>query len=253
MTQVENVDEPELGASAGYARVAANEALIVHQIVQALPGVKIGQWEGGSTASEDAWRAAYDSAAAATGLPGISYVVADTSWNSPQTTSPASYTAWLQSVAQDAVSHGLGLKVLVGGVNTDVTATQWTAQVEQHAADLSKIKGIGSPILLVQSWQAGQPAALLPVDEPDTAGNAATEIAATYPLYGKGLITSTAIVGIAKSEVVNGAAGKATSLGSMVRQSPISAQGSFAIVVSDQTGLLHAPVTGGGERDIAQS
>ncbi|MBN8903218.1 MAG: hypothetical protein J0H57_19485, partial [Rhodospirillales bacterium] len=143
ITAVENDDEVEpfiAGTAISLAQRAGYQAAIVAQIVRAYPDVKIGQWETLAPLDQAlAWWNAYGAAAAAAGLPGISYVVADTPWNAPWLLSQREWQDWQRGLADLAQGHGVALTVLLDGISADTSAAQWSAQAEQHAAMLGAL------------------------------------------------------------------------------------------------------------------
>jgi hypothetical protein len=250
---VENDDEVAVATpdtEANYSAVAQYMTAIVAQIVKYYPNVQIGQWEGGSTATATAnWWAAYDTAARAVGLPTISYAVADTSWNAPWVTPPASWQSWMTNLSNLVQFNSMRLEVLLDGIKTDASNQQWTAQSEQHAAMLGELSGITVNALLVKSWSLAYPDSVLPINTPTTIGNDATEIAATYPLYQSCSITAKGPVTLTMPPQLVVQTGAAGSLGSVSlgwTAADVAAGAKLAVVVIDETGLLLATTTAGG-------
>jgi len=225
-------------------------AAIVKQIVHYYPTVRIGQWEGqASLAVTSAWWADYNLAAKIAGLPVISYAVADTSWNAPWVTSPASWQTWLRGLSALVQSNGMQLKVLLDGINTDASDQQWTAQSEQHAAMLASLSGVTVNTLLVRTWQHALPDAILPINQPTTVGNDAAEIAAIYPLYQTGNITAqgAATLTTLPQVIVTTASTTAIQPPSLdLAAADIAVGARVAVVLIDETGFLSAAAQGTG-------
>jgi hypothetical protein len=251
ITGVENDDEVELSASpTNFASVAQYMVGIVQQITKYYPGVQIGQWEGGSPATAtEAWWTAYNSAAKAAGLPLISYAVADTSWNAPWVTSSSDWQGWLTALSNLAKQSGVQLEVLLDGIKTDASDSQWTAQSEQHGAMLATLGGVSADVILIRSWQTNYPQAVLPVNSPTTLGNDVIAIAATYPLYKGGLITAQGAISLSAPSQVIARLGSGTAIGpvSMNSYSSGSIAGArVAAVLLTETGVLTAATSGTG-------
>ena len=252
ITAVENDDEVEVSSpfKDDLAASAQNMAAIVKQIVQYYPTVSIGQWEGqASLAVTSDWWADYNLAAKVAGLPSISYVVADTSWNAPWVTSPASWQTWLTGLSALVQSNGMQLKVLLDGINTDASDQQWTAQSEQHAAMLAALSGVTVNTLLVRTWQHALPDAILPINQPTTIGNDAAEIAAIYPLYQTHSITAQAAATLTAVPQVIVTTASTTAIQSpslVLGAADIAVGAHVAVVLIDETGLLSAAAQGSG-------
>jgi hypothetical protein len=236
---------------ADLTRYAADEVAIVAQIAHAYPTVQIGTWVGGGPISiTTAWWGAYDKAAAAAKLPGITYAVADTSWNAPWVTTPANWQGWLVALSHQVQLNNMSLTVLLDG-GQGGTNELWTAQSEQHAEMLATLAAQGSVTvntLLVRSWGFTHPDGVIPVNEPTTIGNAAAEIAATYALYQNGTITAKYAASIAAVPQM------IVTMNTPIRVSPVSvtwtmaesADARIAVVLIDQTGALSATAMGKG-------
>ncbi len=232
-----------------FASYAKNEMAIVKQIVRYYPAVKIGEWEGGAptTAIAD-WWSAYDGVAHAAGLPRISYVVADTSWNAPWITPPSAYQTWLVNLSQLVQANGMQLTVLLDGGRAS-TPHLWTAQSEQHAAMLARLGGVTADTLLIRTWGSAYPDAVLPINEPTTIGNDAAEIAATYPLYRDGAITvenTIAVTSVPQMIVTTNTAAAVGSVSLTWTATDVAAGARLAVVITDQTGELSAQRSGSG-------
>ena len=242
------LDYPSPGVIASFPSLAANAVLIVRQIVTHYPNVKIGQWVGGGpTNTAAAWWNAYDAAASAAGLPNISYAVADTSWNAPWVTPPATWQATLTSLSALVQADGMSLNVLLDGIPTDGSGQQWTAQSEQHAAMLAAMADVKVAALRIESWSPAYPTATLPVNKPTTMGNDAAEIGAIYPLYQAGSITAAGPIAITASSqqiVTENAVVPIDGL-SLGWSAPDAAGSTWAaIVIIDNTGQLSATASG---------
>ena len=252
ITAVENDDEVEVFSpfKDNLAASAQNMATIVKQIVRDYPTVRIGQWEGqASLAVTSAWWADYNGAAKLAGLPRLSYAVADTSWNAPWQTSPASWQTWLTGLSTLVQSNGMQLKVLLDGTNTDASGQQWTAQSEQHAAMLASLQGVTVNTLLVRTWQHALPSAILPINQPTTIGNDAAEIAAIYHLYQTGSITAQGAATLSALPQVIVTTASTTAIESPafgLGAADIAAGARLAVVLIDETGLLSATAQGAG-------
>jgi Ca2+-binding RTX toxin-like protein len=252
VTAVENDSEVEVSSpfKDDLAASAQNMAAIVKQIVQYYPTVSIGQWEGqASLAVTSDWWSDYNLAAKVAGLPSLSYVVADTSWNAPWVTSPTSWQSWLTGLSALVQSNGMQLKVLLDGINTDASDQQWTAQSEQHAAMLAALSGVTVNTLLIRTWQHALPDAILPINQPTTIGNDAAEIAALYPLYQTHSITAQAAAALTAlpQVIVTSASTTAIQSPSLVLGAADIAVGArVAVVLIDETGLLSAAAQGSG-------
>ena len=251
ITAVENNDEVEptvAGTSVSMSQRAAYEVAIVSQIVAYYPGVSIGQWETSVPLTETAtWWDTYDAAAAAAGLPGISYLVADTPWNAPWMLSQPTWQAWQLGLSQLATSRGVGLTVLLDGTPSGTSSLQWAAQVEQHAAMLAGVPGMNVSTLLVQSWGGAYPTSVLPVNQAGTSANAAAVVAALYPLYAAGAITGQGtLLAAAPGQLVVQAGSTAPAFGIALDlgNSGAAAGGRYAIVIMSGTGLLYAQPAG---------
>ena len=252
ITAVENDDEVEVTSpfNENLAASAQNMAAIVKQIVHYYPTVGIGQWEGqASLAVTGAWWADYNLAAKLAGLPVISYAVADTSWNAPWVTAPASWQTWLRGLSALVQSNGMQLKVLLDGINTDASDQQWTAQSEQHAAMLASLSGVAVNTLLVRTWQHALPDAILPINQPTTVGNDAAEIAAIYPFYQTDDITAQGAATLTALPQVVVTTGSTTAIQSPtldLAAADIAVGARVAVVLIDETGLLSAAAQGTG-------
>lgn len=188
---IENDNEPEVQApSSTFAQRAQWTARIVQQYTTLFPNLTFGNWVGGDLNAATAWWKAYNEVAASLGLPKLSYAVADIGWNTPWLQSPALWKNWLSALADRLNENDMSLKVLTDGINTNVTPEQWTAQAEQHMAMLGGVQGLRIDTILVRTWQANQPTAVGPVNDPASLGGAAAAISAMYPLYQGGLITA---------------------------------------------------------------
>jgi hypothetical protein len=192
---------------------------------------------------------AYNTAASAAGLPGISYLVADTSWDAPWVTPPASWEGWLTSISQICQLDGLALNVLIGAANTETTNEQWTAQSEQHAEMLASL-GIPINALLIRSWNPAYPTNALPINQPTSIANDAIEIAATYPLYGAGDITAQGSIVATFAPQLIVTANSLSSVGVGVSltwtASDVASDAKVAVVILDDTGELTANASGSG-------
>ncbi len=229
-----------------FGSIAANEVAIVNQIVADYPNVQIGQWVGGGpTATAADWWNTYNAAARAAGLPAISYVVADTSWNAPWVTPTATWQTTLRDLSTTAQAEGIKLDVLVDGIPTDASGSQWTAQSEQHAAMLAAMADINVNALRIESWSPIYPDAALPVNQPTTIANDAAEIAATYSLYQAGLITATGDVGlVAPPQLITGLDTASPEIGVSLSWSATDSSSQMAVVIVDATGQLSAQAMG---------
>jgi hypothetical protein len=251
VVRVENVDEPEnmTTSPSGLSQLAEYTTNIVSQVTNYFPDVQIGQWVGGSPTVASSFWSTYNSMAAKLGLPGFSYVVADTSWNAPWVTSPASWQSWLQEVSAQAQNLGMSLTALVDGTNTDTTAAEWTAQSEQHAAMLAETPGVNVNTILVRSWTANEPNAVLPLNQPSTMGNDALMISSTFTLYQQNLITATGTCNVnANGQVIVGV-GQQSSIGPVTLDldaSDLASGARVAVVITADTALFSAEVVGNG-------
>ncbi|OJW24933.1 MAG: hypothetical protein BGO51_12725, partial [Rhodospirillales bacterium 69-11] len=251
ITAVENDDEVEpfiAGTAISLAQRAGYQAAIVAQIVRAYPDVKIGQWETLAPLDQAlAWWNAYGAAAAAAGLPGISYVVADTPWNAPWLLSQREWQDWQRGLADLAQGHGVALTVLLDGISADTSAAQWSAQAEQHAAMLGALD-LPVSTLLIRSWCGSFPTSVLPANQPGTIANTAAEIAALYPAYAAGRITGSGTVRVAVATQVRLAVGVAqtqTGISLDWGTAPGQPDGRYAVVIVAGTGLLTVRAAGG--------
>lgn len=188
---IENDNEPEVIApTSTYEQRAQWTVRIVEQYAKLFPNITFGNWVGGDLNKAAAWWSAYNAAAEAAGLPKLSYVVADTSWNTPWLQTPALWKSWLHDLAERLDQNEMSLKVLTDGINTNLTPEHWTSQAEQHMAMLASVQGLKVDTILVRTWQANQPTAIGPVNDSASLGGAANAIMAMYPLYQAGLITA---------------------------------------------------------------
>ncbi|MBN8872532.1 MAG: hypothetical protein J0H67_06830 [Rhodospirillales bacterium] len=250
ITAVENNDEVEpfiAGTTISLAQRAAYETAIVAQIVRAYPNVQIGQWvtEAPLDQTLDWWNT-YGAAAAAAGLPGISYVIADTPWNAPWIHSQDEWQEWQRGLAELAQGQGVALTVLVDGISADTSAAQWAAQAEQHAAMLAALD-LPVATLLVRSWCGNFPSSVLPANQPGTIANTAAEIAALYSDYAAGRITGTGAVRVALATQARLAVGvPQTQTGIRLDWADaLQPDGRYAVVVVAGTSLLTARAAGG--------
>jgi len=251
ITAVENDDEDAVSVPdtpANVAAVAENMVSIVKRIAADYPTVQIGQWEGGNPLSATAdFLTGYDTAADAAGLPSISFVVADTSWNTPWVTSPSSWQTWLVGLSNLIQSDHMQLEVCLDGIDTDASDLQWTAQTEQHAAMLSALS-LPVSTLLIRTW-GEYPNNVLPVNEPTTIGNEAAEIAATYSLYQSEDITVQGPVTISAPSQAIVILGSTTAMSLVSLQwatADVTAGTRVALVLMDGTGDLSASCVLGG-------
>ena len=240
------LDNSSPSATQNFGSIAANEVAIVNQIVADYPDVQIGQWVGGGpTATAAEWWNAYNAAARIAGLPAISYVVADTSWNAPWVTSTATWQTTLQDLSATAHADGMKLDVLVDGIPTDASGSQWTAQSEQHAAMLAAMADIEVNALRIESWSPIYPDAALPVNQPTTIANDAAEIAATYSLYQAGCITTTGDIGVAAPpQLITQQDTASPIIGVSLGWSAANSSSQVAVVIMDATGQLSAQAFG---------
>ncbi|MDR3535636.1 MAG: DUF4214 domain-containing protein [Acetobacteraceae bacterium] len=249
ITGVENDDEVEpaiAGTAVSYATRAAYEVNIVAQITAYYPTVQIGQWETAAPLDQtQAWWNAYDAAAAAAHLPGISYVIADTPWNAPWMYSQASWQAWQVGLSQMATSDNVSLTVLLDGIQAATSDFQWTAQAEQHAAMLAELPGMNVSTVLVRTWQRAYPDAVLPVNQPTTLANTAAEIAAVYPLYAGQAITATGTVSISAPPQVIVSRDINHPVGPVSLDWSGGSSDRVAVVIMDLTGQLSTQQVGG--------
>jgi plastocyanin len=251
ITAVEDIDEETESVAdtpSNWETLATEAVNVVKQIAAYYPSVQIGWWEAGNAfaAMANQWNA-YDQAASAAGVPTISYIVADTAWNTPWV---QSYQGWLLQLSQTVSADNMKLDVLIDGTNSSGSDLQWTAQSEQHAEMLASLPGMTVNALIVKSWNAAYPNAVLPVDEPTTVGNDAAEIAATYPLYQAGAITAQNPVLIdAPSQVVT-TINQVTPVGATASlvwgQSDLATNASVGVVIIDETGIISAAQSGVG-------
>lgn len=251
ITAVEDIEEETESVAdtpSNWTTLGTEAVGVVQQIAAYYPSVQIGWWEAGSAfaAMANQWNA-YDQAASAAGVPTISYIVADTAWNAPWV---QSYQGWLLQLSQTVSAANMKLDVLIDGTNSSGSDLQWTAQSEQHAEMLASLPGMTVNALIVKSWNAAYPNAVLPVDEPTTVGNDAAEIAATYPLYQAGAITAQGPILIdAPSQVVT-TINQPTPMGATASlvwgQSDLATNASVAVVIIDETGILSAAQSGAG-------
>ena len=242
---VENDNELDYSPSSfiqNFGSIAADEVAIVKQIIAYYPDVQIGQWVGGgpiATAAE--WWDTYDTAAKAAGLPPISYVVADTSWDAPWVTSAATWETTLQNLSTAAKADGMKLDVLLDGISTDASGSEWTAQSEQHAAMLAAVSNLDVNALRIESWTPVYPDAVLPINQPNTIGNDAAEIAATYPLYQAGDITAAGNISVSAPPQIITRQDNASHINGVsliwdtAKPQPAS---QAAVVIMDETGQL---------------
>jgi len=249
ITQVEGDDEIEFEHPiASFGTVAADEAAVVKHILQYFPNIKIGQWEGvGPTSTTQAWLSAYDSAAQAAGLPQISYLVEDTTWNAPWEVPPTVNSSWELALSTLAAQDHLSLTVLLDGTGTDTSSEQLVAQSEQDAATLGENTGAQVNTLRIQTWWP-YPESVLPNNSPSTMSNDAEMVAATFPLYQGGLITAQDPISITAPPQAVVTLGTAVGVGSVSLNWAINdiAKGeTAAVVITDESGLLSCTASGG--------
>lgn len=87
ITAVEDVNEETLSVQdtpSNWATLATEAVAVVKEIAAYYPSVQIGWWETANSfaAMANQWNA-YDQAALTAGVPTISYIIADTAWNTP--------------------------------------------------------------------------------------------------------------------------------------------------------------------------
>ena len=226
-----------------FTSIAAHEAAAVKQIVSYYPDVQIGQWVGGGPiANATEWWNAYDAAAKAAGLPPISYVVADMSWNAPWVTSTVTWETTLHNLSTAAQADGMQLNVLLDGITTDASGSEWTAQSEQHAAMLAAVSNIDVNALRIESWTPVYPDAVLPINQPNTVGNDAAEIAAAYPLYQAGDITATGNISVsAPPQIIikQNYESQISDVSLMWTSAKQQLTSKVAVVIIDETGILN--------------
>jgi len=249
ITQVEGDDEIEFEHPiASFGTVAADEAAVVKHILQYFPDVTIGQWEGvGPTSTTQAWLTAYDSAAQSEGLPQISYLVEDTTWNAPWEVPPTVNQSWELALSTLAAQDHLSLTVLLDGTGTDTSSEQLVAQSEQDAATLGENAGAQVNTLRIQTWWP-YPESVLPNNSPSTMSNDAEMVSATFSLYQEGLITAQDPISITAPPQAVVAVGTAAGIGSVSLNWAINdvAKGdTAAVVITDETGLLSCTASGG--------
>lgn len=250
IVRVEDDDEPEVTqTSTQLTQTADYVSNTVAQIAKYYPDVQIGQWIGGSPTVAASFWATYNSLAVKLGLPQFSYVVADTGWNAPWVESPAAWQSWLQQVSSQVQGLGMKLTVLVDGTNTDTTAAEWTAQSEQHLAMLAQMPGVVVNTILVRSWQAGQPNAVLPLNQPTTIGNDALMISSTYSLYEQNMITASGVCQVSADGQVIVGLNQASSIGDLtikLAATDLAANAKVAVVITADTAVFNTNGSGSG-------
>ena len=165
-------DVNEIGACqpsflfAPYARIEANAVkTLIQDYAQSAyrlsaANLTVGDMECEGAASVDTisqWWQAYNTAAAAAGVPSFSFVTADTGLFAPWIAAHTQ-TVWqnfLASLSQKATSNGMALNVIVQGVATDLSGSQIVQEAEQNAINIAKLQSSGSlniNALTIKSW-----------------------------------------------------------------------------------------------------
>ncbi len=268
ISAIDNVDEMSFQSNlsltpADFSLQAQNEVGSVKTLIADyarldptydMGGLKVGDMEGGGVENLPditAWWQAYDSAAEIAGLPNISFVIADISWDCPWISSVTTsvWQNWLSGLSTIGASKGIALYADLQGMLTTPSGSQYVSQVEQKAIMLAA-SGIGFDSVMVNTWQP-TPGPVTGVNSADSIANAAVEVAAILPLYQAGDITfqGTATIESSAQNIIT--TGLASSLGSFTLKANVSNDPSsrIGVVLVDQTGTLTATQVGSGTVD----
>jgi hypothetical protein len=260
---VEEIGSPQ--SSASIATTASIEVNAIRTLIQDYTGssytlnagnLAVGDMEGGgasSMAAISAWWSAYDTAAAAAGLPGFSYVTADTGWFAPwiDQLSVPTWQGFLEALSTLAASDSMALNVVVQGAMTDTSAAQFIQQAEQNGVALALLQAAGSvdvSNILLRSWDV-LPIGVGEVSTPDSTVNAAAELQAVDPLYLKGSITAQGSVTFQAPAQVVLNTGTVKAIGPLSIQwnaADLQAGSRLGVVLIDQSGTLTATQSGAG-------
>ena len=266
ITSVEDVGE--IGSSqpsSSFATDAGIEVNAVQTLIQDYAGssyaltagnLAVGDMEGGgasSMADISAWWSAYDTAAAAAGLPGFSYVTADTSWFAPwiDQLSLPNWQGYLEALSTVTAADGMALNVVVQGAVADTSGTQFVAQAEQNGIALAQLQAAGSvdvSNILVRTWDM-LPVGTGEISTPDSTVNEAAELEAVDPLYLTGSITAEGSVTVQAPAQLVLNTGTVRAIGPLSIQwnaADLQAGNRLGVVIIDQTGTLTATQSGAG-------
>ena len=232
------------GTLSDLAQQAASSVAMVQSV---FPDVIVGQEDTSAVPAS-----AYSTFAADfqqdSGTP-ISFVNIDVNWSSA--TTPAATAALdknLENIAQSVRGFGAQFGIVDDGTE-NYTSLQWVESAERNMAMVEADPLLRPDISLVDSWMP-QPTQLLPESEADTLTHVALEEVEIAPLYTNGTLTGGQGVTAATTfpPIMEGVAGFSVTMPGIV----IGAQGAnaastvFAVLLTDQTGLLSAQVKGAG-------
>ena len=261
-------DVQEIGCSqplSSFANFASIEANAVRTLIEDYAGssytmtgsnLAVGDMEGGDVSTIttiSAWWDAYNAAATADGVAKFSYVTADTGWFAPWI-GGCSIPVWqgfLQTLSNAAVSHSMGLNVVVQGAEmSSASPSQFVLQAEQNTADLAMLQATGSVRISsveVLSWSQ-LPVGVGMITSPTSAPNEAAEIEATYPLYATGSITAQGSVTLRAPGQLLLTVDTSQPVDLTVEwdEKDILAAARIGVVIIDQTGILNATRHGSG-------
>ena len=243
-----NDPHAEKAPVATLAQQAAASVAIVQSV---FPDVQVGQIDTAAVSASDYATFAADFQQDS-GTP-LSFVTLDVNWNAAQT--PSAQTALvsnLESIAQSVHGAGAQFGIVDDGLQGR-TSLNWVQSAEQHMAMMEADPLIRPDISLVQSW-VPQPVHLLGEGAPDTLTHAALETAEIAPLYangtlvgGKGVTASSYV-----PPVTEGVKGYAVGIPGIALSAQAGTTGStlgattFAVLLTDTTGLLGAQAKGAG-------
>ena len=241
------VDTDPHAEHASLSDLAQQAATSVAMVQSVFPDVQVGQVDTNAVPAS-----AYSTFAADfqkdSGTP-ISFVNVDVNWSNA--TTPASYAALLtnlEGIAQSIRGFGAQFGVIDDGVE-NYTSLSWVQAAEQNMAAVEADPLLRPDISLVDSWMP-QPTQLLPEGQDDTLTHVALEEIEIAPLYANGTLTGGQ--GVTAATIVPPIMEGVTGFGVTMPGITVTAQGGaasstvFAVLLTDQTGLLTAQAEGAG-------
>ena len=232
------------------ATLAQQAAASIAIVQSVFPDVQVGQIDTADVSASDYATFAADFQKAS-GTP-LSFVTLDVNWTMAQSPSAqAALVSNLEGIAQSVRGAGAQLGIVDDGIQGR-TSLNWVQSAEQRMAMVEADPLIRPDISLVQSW-VPQPVHLLGEGAPDTLTHTALETAEIAPLYangtlvgGKGVTASSYV-----PPVTEGVKGYAVGIPGIALSAQGGAPGAvgattFAVVLTDTTGLLGAQAKGAG-------
>jgi hypothetical protein len=251
---VEDNSEPD-PRTLNWTSAAQNGLQTIAEITAAYPNAKFGQWvvlgsdnvTDGYHMSLQGWWSTFNKAAAAAGLPGISYAVADQFYGPVWDASASRASATGQAPGQEtlySMFKALVATAKASNVAVEMSATSWGSFISRSqllARAVLEISQETSPN--VAAVQLDYSANWLPVsgavNTPGSALNLSAIIAAIEPLYRAGKIRTTNAVAIGLPTQFVVRPNTATSIGTFVLTSAQSdSSNPLAVVLITQSGSL---------------